>query len=93
MVGLSSPVAKVDGVKGDCCTRIAVVGDQVIVWVASDVVEVVAADPPEYPTRVVVMVATEAVFGATPVIVASPVPLIETLPLEVAVPAHVKFES
>ena len=43
--------------------------------------------------RVAVIVATDAVFAATPVIVARIVaplaPLKETLPLAVAVPAHV----
>ena len=39
--------------------------------------------------RVVVIVATDDVPGATPVTVTSPVPLIATEPDAVAVPAHV----
>jgi hypothetical protein len=42
MVGLSSAVAKDEGVKGDCCTRIAVVGDQATVCVALENVNGVA---------------------------------------------------
>ena len=48
------------------------------------------AVPPAYPVRVVVIVAVELVPGATPVMVAKPVPLlIATEPDAVAVPAHV----
>ncbi len=51
------------------------------------------AVPPVYPVRVVVIVAVELVPGATPVMVAKPVPLpvsvIPTEPDAVAVPAHV----
>ncbi len=43
--------------------------------------------------RVVVIVAIEFVPGATPETVTSPLPLIETVPLAVAVPAHVKAAS
>ena len=39
--------------------------------------------------RVVVIVAVEDVPGATPVTVTSPVPLIATDPLAVALPSHV----
>ena len=47
-------------------------------------------EPPVYPVRVVVIVAVELVPGATPVMVAKPVPLlIATEPDAVAVPAHV----
>ena len=51
------------------------------------------AVPPVYPVRVVVIVAVELVPGATPVMVAKPVPsplsVIPTVPDAVAVPAHV----
>ncbi len=51
------------------------------------------AVPPVYPVRVVVIVAVELVPGATPVMVAKPVPLpvlvTTTVPDAVAVPAHV----
>ncbi len=51
------------------------------------------AMPPVYPVRVVVIVAVELVPGATPVMVAKPVPLpvsvTPTVPDAVAVPAHV----
>ncbi len=51
------------------------------------------AVPPVYPVRVVVIVAVELVPGATPVMVAKPVPLpvsvIPTEPDAVAVPAQV----
>ncbi len=50
-------------------------------------------EPPVYPVRVVVIVAVELVPGATPVMVAKPVPsplsMIPTVPDAVAVPAHV----
>ena len=53
-------------------------------------VAVTFAVPPVYPVRVVVIVAVELVPGATPVMVAKPVPLIATTePDAVAVPAHV----
>ena len=51
------------------------------------------AEPFEYPERVVVMVTVEDVPGATPDTVTRPVSLIETDPLAVAVPFHVKSES
>ena len=51
------------------------------------------AVPPTYPVLVVVIVAVELVPGATPVMVAKPVPLpvsvTPTVPDAVAVPAHV----
>ena len=47
------------------------------------------AVPPVYPVRVVVIVAVELVPGATPVTVTKPVPLTNTEPDAVAVPAHV----
>ena len=59
MVAVSSAVAKDEGVKGDCCTRIAVVGDQVTVCAAKEVVAVLAVDPSVYPVRLVVIVATD----------------------------------
>ncbi len=56
-------------------------------------VAVTVFEPPAYPVRVVVIVAVELVPGATPVMVAKPVPLpvsvIPTEPDAVAVPAHV----
>ena len=51
------------------------------------------AEPTAYPVRVVVIVAIELVPGATPVMVAKPVPLpvsvTTTEPDAVAVPVHV----
>jgi len=59
----------------------------------SSEVALTCAVPPVYPVRVVVIVAVELVPGATPVMVAKPVPLpvsvIPTVPDAVAVPAHV----
>ena len=55
---------------------------------ASDVA-VTVAEPPTYPVLVVVIVAVELVPGATPVTVTKPVPLTDTKPDAVAVPAHV----
>ncbi len=56
-------------------------------------VAVTVFEPPVYPVRVVVIVAVELVPGATPVMVAKPVPLpvsvTATEPDAVAVPAHV----
>ena len=53
-------------------------------------VAVIGAEPPVYPVRAVVIVAVELVPGATPVMVAKPVPLlIATEPDAVAVLAHV----
>ena len=51
------------------------------------------AEPEANPLRVVVMVATESVPGATPVTTTSPVPLMDTDPPAVAVPDQVKLES
>ena len=55
---------------------------------ASDVA-VTGAVPPTYPVLVVVIVAVELVPGATPITVTKPVPLTDTVPDAVAVPAHV----
>ena len=55
---------------------------------ASDVA-VTVAEPPTVPALVVVIVAVELVAGATPVTVTRPVPLTDTVPDAVAVPAHV----
>ena len=52
-------------------------------------VAVTVFEPPTYPVLVVVIVAVELVPGATPVTVTKPVPLIDTEPDAVAVPAHV----
>ena len=54
----------------------------------TDVV-VTVAEPLAYPVLVVVIVAVELVPGATPVTVTRPVPLTNTEPDAVAVPAHV----
>ena len=59
---------------------------------ASELVEVLVTVPVRYSFRVVVIVATDAVLGETPVIVAKPFPLVplkETDPPLVAVPAQV----
>ena len=56
---------------------------------ASEVTADVMAEPPTYPTLVVVIVAVELVPAATLVTVTKPVPLIATEPDAVAVPAHV----
>ena len=55
---------------------------------ASDVA-VTGAEPPTYPVLVVVIVAVELVPAATLVTVTKPVPLIATVPDDVAVPVHV----
>ena len=52
-------------------------------------VSVTFAVPPVYPVLVVVIVAVELVPGATPITVTRPVPLTDTVPDAVAVPAHV----
>ena len=52
-------------------------------------VAVTVAEPPIYPVLVVVIVAVELVTPATPVTVTRPVPLTNTEPDAVAVPAHV----
>ncbi len=68
----------------------------VAVWVpnvgvkaADNDVAVTVFEPPAYPVRVVVIVAVELVPGATLVTVTRPVPLIDTKPDAVALPAHV----
>ena len=52
-------------------------------------VAVTVAEPLAYPVLVVVIVAVEIVPAATPVTVTRPVPLTNTEPDAVAVPAHV----
>ena len=52
-------------------------------------VAVTVFEPPVYPVRVVVIVAVELVPAATPITVTKPVPLTDTAPDAVAVPAHV----
>jgi len=59
-----------------------------MLMVVSDVA-VTVAEPPIYPALVVVIVAVELVTTATPVMVTKPVPLTNTEPDAVAVPAHV----
>ena len=66
-----------------------VVAPNVGVNAAASEVAVTGADPPTYPVLVVVIVAVELVPGATPVTVTKPVPLTDTKPDAVAVPAHV----
>ena len=56
---------------------------------ADSEVAVTVAVPPTYAGLVVVIVAIEIVPGATPVMVAKPVPVTTTVPDAVAVPAHV----
>ena len=51
------------------------------------------AEPVAYLLRVVVIVAVDEVFMATPETVTSPVALIATVPLAVAVPAQVQAAS
>ena len=66
-----------------------VVAPNVGVNAAASEVAVTCAEPPTYPVLVVVIVAVELVPGATPVTVTKPVPLTDTKPDAVAVPAHV----
>ena len=56
---------------------------------AASEVAVTGAVPVVYPVRVVVIVAVELVPAATLVTVTKPVPLTDTKPDAVAVPAHV----
>ncbi len=56
-------------------------------------VALTVAEPDVNPVLVVVMVAVEEVAGATPVTVTRPVSLMVTVPLAVAVPAHVYAAS
>ena len=56
---------------------------------AASEVAVTGADPPTYPVLVVVIVAVELVPAATLDTVTKPVPLTDTKPDAVAVPAHV----
>ena len=56
-------------------SAVAVVVPNVGVNAANREVSVASAVPPVYPVRVVVIVAIELVPGATPVMVAKPVPL------------------
>ena len=60
----------------------------VTMLMATSDVAVTVFEPPVYPVRVVVIVAVELVLAATPVTVIKPVPLIDTEPDAVAVPAH-----
>ena len=66
-----------------------VVAPNVGVNAAASEVAVTGADPPTVFDLVVVIVAVELVPAATPVTVTKPVPLIDTEPDAVAVPAHV----
>ena len=69
-------------------SAVAVGDPKVGVNAADNDVCVNVAEPPVYPVRVVVIVAVELVLAATPVTVIKPVPLIDTEPDAVAVPAH-----
>ena len=66
-----------------------VVAPNVGVNAAANDVAVTGAEPPTVFDLAVVIVAIELVPGATPVTVTRPVPLIDTEPDAVAVPAHV----
>ena len=66
-----------------------VVAPNVGVNAAANDVAVTGAEPPTVFDLVVVIVAVELVPAATPVTVTKPVPLIDTEPDAVAVPAHV----
>ena len=66
-----------------------VVAPNVGVNAAANDVAVTGAVPPTVIDLAVVIVAIELVPGATPVTVTRPVPLIDTEPDAVAVPAHV----
>ena len=66
-----------------------VVAPNVGVNAAASEVAVTGAEPPTVFDLVVVIVAVELVPAATPVTVTRPVPLIDTVPDAVAVPAHV----
>ena len=68
---------------------VAVVAPNVGVNAAASEVAVTGAVPPADPVLVVVIVAVELVKAATPVTVTKPVPLTDTEPDAVAVPAHV----
>ena len=70
-------------------SAVAVCVPNVGVNAANREVSVTFAEPTVYPFRVVVIAAVELVPGATPVTVTKPVPLIDTEPDAVAVPAHV----
>ena len=68
---------------------VGVVAPNVGVNAAASEVAVTGADPPTVFDLVVVIVAVELVPAATPVTVTRPVPLTDTEPDAVAVPAHV----
>ena len=68
---------------------VGVVTPNVGVNAAARDVAVTGAEPPTVFDLVVVIVTVELVPGATPVTVTKPVPLIDTEPDAVAVPAHV----
>ena len=68
---------------------VLVVDPNVGVNAAASDVAVTGAVPPTVFDLAVVIVAIELVPGATPVTVTRPVPLIDTEPDAVAVPAHV----
>ena len=70
-------------------SAVGVVLPNVGVNAAASDVAVTGAVPPTVFDLVVVIVAVELVPAATPVIVTKPVPLIDTEPDAVAVPAHV----
>ena len=69
-------------------SAVAVVLPNVGVNAAASEVAATSAVPPTVFDLVVVIVAVELVPAATPVTVTRPVPLIDTVPDAVAVPAH-----
>ena len=69
-------------------SAVAVVLPNVGVNAAASEVAVTGAEPPTVFDLVVVIVAIELVPAATPATVTKPVPLIDTEPDAVAVPAH-----
>ena len=70
-------------------SAVAVVAPNAGVNAAASDVAVIGAEPPAVFDLVVVIVAVELVPGATPTTVTKPVPLTDTVPDAVAVPAHV----
>ena len=69
-------------------SAVAVVAPNAGVNAAANDVAVTGAVPPTVFDLVVVIVAVELVAAATPVTVTRPVPLTDTVPDAVAVPAH-----
>ena len=70
-------------------SAVGVVAPNVGVNATASEVAVTVAEPTAYPFLVVMIVTVELVASATPVTVTKPVPLTDTEPEAVAVPAHV----